>query len=53
MSAANACLYGVCHAAIVAAGYSAALGFIHTGKMLSCVYDVADLYSLLTRQQLS
>lgn len=44
LSAANSCLYGVCHAAIVAAGYSPALGFIHTGKMLSFVYDVADLY---------
>lgn len=44
LSAANACLYGVCHAAIVSAGYSPALGFIHTGKMLSFVYDVADLY---------
>jgi CRISP-associated protein Cas1 len=28
----------------VSAGYSAALGFIHTGKMLSFVYDIADLY---------
>lgn len=44
LSAANACLYGVCHAAIIAAGYSPALGFIHTGKQLSFVYDVADLY---------
>jgi CRISPR-associated protein Cas1 len=44
LSAANACLYGVCHAAIVSAGFSPALGFIHTGKMLSFVYDVADLY---------
>jgi CRISPR-associated protein Cas1 len=44
VSAGNACLYGVCHAAIVSAGYSAALGFIHTGKMLSFVYDVADFY---------
>jgi len=44
LSAANACLYGVCHAAIVSVGYSAGLGFIHTGKMLSFVYDVADLY---------
>ncbi len=44
LSAANACLYGLCHAAIVSAGYSAAIGFIHTGKMLSFVYDVADLY---------
>ena len=44
LSSANACLYGVCHAAILSAGYSPALGFIHTGKMLSFVYDVADLY---------
>lgn len=44
LSAANSCLYGVCHAAIVAAGFTPALGFIHTGKMLSFVYDVADLY---------
>lgn len=48
LSAANSCLYGVCHAAIVAAGYSPALGFIHTGKMLSFVYDVADLYKTET-----
>lgn len=44
LSAANACLYGVCQAAIVAAGFSPAIGFIHTGKMLSFVYDIADLY---------
>lgn len=44
LSAANACLYGICHAAILSAGYSPALGFIHTGRMLSFVYDVADLY---------
>lgn len=44
LSAANSCLYGVCQAAIVSAGYSPALGFIHTGKMLSFVYDIADLY---------
>ena len=44
LSAANSCLYGVCHAALVTLGYSPALGFIHTGKALSFVYDVADLY---------
>ena len=44
LSCANSCLYGICHAAVVSAGYSPALGFIHTGKMLSFVYDVADLY---------
>jgi len=46
LSCANSCLYGVCHAAIVSAGYSPALGFVHTGKMLSFVYDVADLYKV-------
>lgn len=47
LSAANSCLYGICHAAILALGLSPALGFIHTGKMLSFVYDVADLYKTL------
>jgi len=46
LSAANSCLYGICHAAIVSAGYSPALGFIHMGKMLSFVYDIADLYKV-------
>jgi len=44
LSAANSALYGVCHAAIVSLGYSPAVGFIHTGKQLSFVYDIADLY---------
>jgi len=44
LSAGAAFLYGLCHAAIVSAGYSPALGFIHVGKQLSFVYDVADLY---------
>jgi len=48
LSSANSCLYGICHAAIVAAGYSPAIGFIHTGKALSFVYDVADLYKTET-----
>ncbi len=46
LSAAHACLYGVCHAAIVSAGYSTALGFVHIGKQLSFVYDIADLYKM-------
>lgn len=46
LSTANSCLYGICHAAIVAAGYSPALGFIHVGKQLSFVYDIADLYKV-------
>ncbi len=44
LSAANSCLYGLVHAAVLSAGYSPALGFIHTGKQLSFIYDVADLY---------
>jgi CRISPR-associated protein Cas1 len=44
LSAANALLNGLCHTAIVSGGYSPALGFIHTGKQLSFVYDIADLY---------
>jgi CRISPR-associated protein Cas1 len=44
LSAANALLNGICHAAIVSGGYSPALGFVHTGRMLSFVYDIADLY---------
>ena len=44
LSAANACLNSLCHAAIVSAGYSPGLGFVHQGKQLSFVYDVADLY---------
>lgn len=44
LSTANSCLYGICHAGIVSLGYSPALGFVHTGKQLSFVYDVADLY---------
>lgn len=46
LSAANSCLYGICHAAVISVGYSPALGFIHTGKALSFVYDVADLYKM-------
>jgi CRISPR-associated protein Cas1 len=44
LSTANSCLYGICHAAIASIGYSPGLGFIHTGKQLSFVYDIADLY---------
>jgi len=48
LSSANSCLYGICHAAIVTAGYSPGLGFIHSGKQLSFVYDIADLYKVET-----
>ncbi|MFO0567352.1 MAG: type I-E CRISPR-associated endonuclease Cas1e [Polyangiaceae bacterium] len=46
LSAANACLYGLCHAAIVATGFSPGLGFLHVGKQHSFVYDIADLYKV-------
>lgn len=48
LSAANACLYGVVHAAIVATGFAPGLGFLHIGKQLSFVYDIADLYKVET-----
>lgn len=44
LSTANNVLYGICQGVIVSMGYSAGLGFIHAGKMLSFVYDIADLY---------
>jgi CRISPR-associated protein Cas1 len=48
LSAATACLYGITEAAVLAAGYSPALGFIHWGKPLSFVYDIADLFKFDT-----
>ncbi len=44
LSAATACLYGITEAAVLAAGYAPAVGFIHTGKPLSFVYDIADVF---------
>ncbi|WP_189135441.1 type I-E CRISPR-associated endonuclease Cas1e [Wenjunlia tyrosinilytica] len=44
LSAANTCLYGVVHAALLALGCSPALGFVHAGTQHAFVYDVADLY---------
>jgi len=48
LSSATACLYGICEAAILAAGYSPAIGFIHTGKPQSFVYDIADVIKFET-----
>lgn len=44
LSAATSCLYGITEAAVLAAGYAPAVGFIHTGKPLSFVYDIADIF---------
>jgi CRISPR-associated protein Cas1 len=43
ISAATSCLYGITEAAVLAAGYAPAIGFIHSGKPLSFVYDIADI----------
>ncbi|WP_417221864.1 type I-E CRISPR-associated endonuclease Cas1e [Amphritea sp.] len=48
LSAATACLYGVTEAAVLAAGYAPAIGFVHTGKPLSFIYDIADLVKFET-----
>lgn len=48
LSSATACLYGISEAAILAAGYAPAIGFIHTGKPQSFVYDIADLFKFET-----
>ena len=43
ISAATSCLYGITEAAVLAAGYAPAVGFLHTGKPLSFIYDIADI----------
>jgi CRISPR-associated protein Cas1 len=48
LSSATSCLYGIAEASVLAAGYAPAIGFIHTGKPLSFVYDVADVYKFET-----
>ena len=48
LSAATACLHGLTEAAVLAAGYAPAIGFLHSGKPLSFVYDIADIWKLDT-----
>ncbi len=48
LSAATACLHGLSEAAILAAGYAPAIGFLHTGKARSFVYDLADIFKFET-----
>jgi CRISPR-associated protein Cas1 len=48
LSAATAALYGLTEAAILAAGYAPAIGFLHSGKPQSFVYDIADLFKFET-----
>ena len=48
LSAATSCLHGLAEAAVLAAGYAPAIGFLHTGKPRSFVYDIADLWKFET-----
>lgn len=48
LSQATACLYGLAEAAVLAAGYAPAIGFLHSGKPQSFVFDVADVYKFDT-----
>lgn len=48
LSAATSCLYGITEGAVLAAGYAPAVGFLHTGKPLSFVYDIADIFKFET-----
>lgn len=44
LSAANSCLYGIAHAAILHLGCSPGLGFVHTGHQHSFIFDLGDLH---------
>lgn len=48
LSAATSALYGVTEAAVLAAGYAPAIGFLHTGKPQSFVFDIADIVKFET-----
>ena len=48
LSSGTACLYGLAEAAVLAAGYAPAIGFLHRGKPLSFVYDLADIFKFET-----
>jgi CRISPR-associated protein Cas1 len=48
LSSGTACLYGLAEAAILAAGYAPAIGFLHRGRPLSFVYDIADVFKFET-----
>ena len=48
LSAATSCLHGLTEAAVLAAGYAPAIGFLHRGKPRSFVYDIADLWKFET-----
>lgn len=45
---ATSCLYGLAEAVILAAGYSPAIGVVHSGDARSLVYDLADTVKFRT-----
>ena len=47
--AATSCLYGICEAAILAAGYAPAVGFIHTGKATVPLFMILRIFSSLIK----
>jgi CRISPR-associated protein Cas1 len=48
LSAATACLYGITEAAILAAGFAPAIGFVHHGQPRAFVFDIADIFKFDT-----
>ncbi len=44
LTSTNAALYGILCSAVHSMGYSAHIGFVHSGSPLPFVYDLADLY---------
>jgi CRISPR-associated protein Cas1 len=48
MGIATSCLYGVCEAIILTAGFSPAIGIIHSGNPRSLVFDLADTVKFRT-----
>ncbi len=46
ITCANACLYGISTAAILALGFSPQIGFVHTGFSTAFTCDIADLYKV-------
>lgn len=48
ISIANAALYGLVEAVVLALGFSPAIGFVHSGGSRSFVYDIADCVKFST-----
>ena len=44
LSIANHLLYAIFQGIVIGLGFSPSIGFIHTGTMLSFIYDITDIY---------